>query len=105
MLDYAVIGIAYKIINPTREKSNYYEIDYCGLEIYYENARSFYTEGELVVLRYSLIATDTVYSFTLDGESVDYSYKNGVFEICFNMPDHNVKLECHSVNTMAMNEK
>ena len=70
----------------------------------YENAKNLYAEGELVVLRYSLIATDTDYSFTLDGESVDYSYKNGAFEICFNMPNHNVKLECHSVNTMTMND-
>lgn len=103
LLDYAVIGSVYKIINPTRKKDDLYKIDYCGLENFYENARSSYKEGELVVLRYSLIATDTNYSFTLDGESVDYSYNNGAFEICFNMPDHDVKLVCHSVNTMAMN--
>lgn len=105
LLDYAVIGSIYKFINPTRENNNLYVIDYCGLENIYENAKSFYKAGELVVLRYSLIATDTDYSFTLDGESVDYSYKNGAFEISFNMPDHNVKLELHSVNTMAMKEQ
>lgn len=104
LLDYAVIGSVYKIIKPTRKNSNLYAIDYCGSENLYENARSFYAKGDLVVLKYSLIATDTKYSFTLDGESVDYSYKNGAFEICFNMPDHNVKLECHSVNTMMQNE-
>lgn len=104
LLDYAVIMRVYMIINSTRENSLLYEIDYCGLENFYENAKSVYKEGELVVLRYSLIATDTDYSFTLDGESVAYSYKNGAFEISFNMPNHNVKLECHSVNTMAIKE-
>lgn len=104
LLDYAVIESVYKIINSARENRNLYEIDCCGLENFYENAKSFYTEGEFVVLRYTLIATDTDYSFTLDGENVDFSYRNGAFEICFKMPDHNVKLECHSVNTMTMNE-
>lgn len=102
LLDYVVVGMVYKIINSARKNSNLYQVDYCGLENLYENARSSYKEGELVVLRYSLIATDTDYSFTIDGEKADYSYKNGVFEICFNMPNHDVKLECHSVNTMAM---
>lgn len=104
LLDYAVVGSVYKIINPTKENNSLYEIDYCGLDNFYEKAKSFYIEGELVILRYSLIATDTDYSFTLDGESVDYTYRNGAFEICFKMPDHNVKLECHSVNTMIINE-
>lgn len=31
--------------------------------------------------------------------SVYYSYMNEAFEICFSVPNHNVKLECHPVNT------
>lgn len=103
LIDYAVFGSIYKIVKPSRKESNLYKIDYCGLENCYENARNSYKEGELVVLRYSLIATDTNYSFTLDEESVDYSYRNGAFEICFYMPNHDVKLVCHSVNSMTMN--
>ena len=54
-----------------------------------------------MVLYYDLIATDTDYSFYLDGEPLNVGYDHGKgFEIRFVMPEHDVKLECRSKNTM-----
>ena len=78
-----------------------YNVDYCGSKSDYENAKDAYRAGEKVKLYYSMIATDTDYSFYLDGEPLNYDYddKKG-FIITFTMPEHDVKLECRSVNSM-----
>lgn len=78
-----------------------YKVDYCGQMSSYENAKPAYRAGEKVELYYPFIATDTDYSFYLDGESVNYDYddKHG-FVISFIMPDHDVKLECVMKNLM-----
>jgi hypothetical protein len=53
------------------------------------------------VLYFELIATDTDYSFYLDGERINYKYDDRKgFVITFVMPEHNVKLECESHNSM-----
>ena len=51
---------------------------------------------------YNLIATDTEYSFLLDGERLKFEYdeKNG-YVISFTMPAHDVKLECKMRNNMV----
>lgn len=79
-----------------------YQVDYCGQQGAYDNAKKSYRAGEQVELHYKYIATDTDYSFYLDGEHVDYSYddKHG-FVISFIMPEHDVKLECRTVNSMV----
>ena len=79
-----------------------YNVDYCGSKYCYANAKDNYKAGSKVTLYFDLIATDTDYSFTLDGEPVDWSYddKKG-FVIEFIMPEHDVKLECHTRNSMA----
>ena len=48
-----------------------------------------------------MIATDTDYSFWLDGAELsrDYDTKKG-FILSFIMPEHDVKLHCSSRNTM-----
>ncbi len=81
--------------------SKKYKVDYCGQEICYSNAKESYKAGSKVTLYFDLIATDTDYSFTLDGEPADWSYdeKKG-FVIEFIMPEHDVILECHSKNSM-----
>ena len=74
------------------------EYDYKGA---YVNAKDYYRAGSKVVLYYDLIATDTDYSFLLDGEHIPFTYdeKKG-YIIEFVMPGHDVKLECRQVNSM-----
>ena len=83
-------------------KAQKYTVDYCGSKGCYSNAKDSYKAGTKVTLYFELIATDTDYSFTLDGEPVDWSYdeKKG-FVIEFIMPEHDVKLECHTKNSMT----
>ena len=45
-----------------------YKVDYCGKQFEYKNARDEYRAGENVTLYYSMIATDTDYFFSLDGD-------------------------------------
>ena len=47
------------------------EYDYKGA---YVNAKDYYRAGSKVVLYYDLIATDTDYSFLLDGEHIPFTY-------------------------------
>ena len=86
----------------TKHKNkDYYSVDYCGQKDCYTNAKDKYKAGSKVTLYYDLIATDTDYKFTLDGESLNWtSDENGLFTIEFIMPDHDVKLECHTKNSM-----
>ena len=55
-------------------------MDYCGSKGCYSNAKDSYKAGSKVPLYFELIATDTDYSFTLDGEPVNWSYdeKKGI---------------------------
>ena len=78
-----------------------YSVDYGGCEFFYKNAKKKYKAGEKVTVYYDLIATDTSYTFYLDGEelNVGYSDKNG-FEISFVMPAKDVKLTVTMRNTM-----
>jgi len=79
-----------------------YKIDFGGSEGAYRGAKKAYRAGEQVTLYYDLIATDTDYSFYLDGEPIDFNYdeKKG-FVIRFTMPEHDVKLECSPRNSMT----
>ena len=80
-----------------------YAVDYCGQKDFYSNAKDSYREGQKVTLYYPLIATDTDYHFYLDGETLNYLYEdNKGFAIKFVMPDHDVKLECVSTNSMTV---
>lgn len=82
-------------------KAEKFNVDYCGSKSCYSNAKDSYKAGTKVTLYFDLIATDTDYSFTLDGKPVSYSYDNNKgFVIEFTMPEHDVKLECHSRNSM-----
>ena len=83
------------------KKNDYYSVDYCGAKYCYSNAKDSYKTGTKVTLYYELILTDTDYSFTLDGEPVQWTYneKKG-YVIEFTMPEHDVKLECHTKSSM-----
>lgn len=78
-----------------------FKVDYDGQKDCFENAKDEYEPGEEVELYYGLIATDTDYSFFLDGERINYLYEDGKgFVIRFTMPDHDVKLVCEHRNSM-----
>jgi len=79
-----------------------YTVDYCGEKQMYDGAQDSFAPGTTVTLRYTLISSDTDYAFYLDGEklSVDFDSNKGYF-IRFTMPDHNVRLECVTKNTMT----
>ncbi len=81
-----------------------YKVDYCGDESFYEGAKPAYPAGEKVTLYYTLIATDTNYSFFLDGEPVKYEWviDKGI-AVSFVMLEHDIKLECRMVNSMCYN--
>ena len=78
-----------------------YQVDYCGGKDCYSNAKDSYRAGSTVTLYFELIATDTDYHFFLDGEPLPFGYdeKKG-FVIRFTMPEHDVKLEVSSENSM-----
>ena len=102
-----------------------YKIDFCGQQPYYlqqvpqghkpekskksnpsimegmVSARSEYYAGEQVVLYFYMVATDTNYTFLLDGEKIYPDYQTGKgYIIHFIMPEHDVKLQCISRNSM-----
>ena len=78
-----------------------YKIDYDGRD-WYEGAKDSYKAGEKVTLYYGMIATDTDYSFYLDGERINTGYdEERGFVIEFTMPDHDVALRCESRNSMV----
>lgn len=79
-----------------------YKVDYCGAKDFYSNAKKTYKAGEEVELIFDLVATDTDYTFYLDGKSEDldvHGTGNG-FLIRFTMPDHDVKLNYSEKNSM-----
>lgn len=78
-----------------------YRVEYDSKDLY-SNARDYYRAGTNVKLCFELIATDTDYSFLLDGERIPFTYdeKKG-FIIEFTMPEHDVTLECETRNSMV----
>lgn len=81
--------------------SKKYVINFHGSEGLFKGAKSSYREGEKVVLSFPYIATDTGYSFELDGNRINCGYdeRNG-YIISFVMPSHNVDLKVYSKNSM-----
>ena len=68
----------------------------------YKGAKDEYRAGETVTVYFDMIATDTDYSFYLDGERINPGYDEGKgFVITFTMPEHDVKLSCESRNSMV----
>lgn len=79
-----------------------YKVDYCGAKDFYANAKDTYKSGEEVELIFELVATDTDYTFYLDGksENLDVHGTGNGFVIRFTMPDHDVKLNYSEKNSM-----
>lgn len=81
-----------------REK---YKVDYNGQKFSFKNAKDKYRAGEKVTLYYWLIATDTDYSFSVDGAELSLGYDdNKGYVLSFIMPDHDVSVHCFSRNSM-----
>lgn len=67
----------------------------------FTSERTEYRKGEAVKVLFPYIATDTSYSFYVDGKDADISYEDGIFVIRFIMPDHDVEVSYTSRNTMV----
>lgn len=78
-----------------------YKVDYEGRKSSFDNAKDYYREGEKVEVYFSFIATDTDYSFYVDGQRYNamYDNKHG-YVISFTMPAHDVRIGFKSVNSM-----
>ncbi|MBQ7475393.1 MAG: hypothetical protein IJS78_05670 [Clostridia bacterium] len=77
-----------------------YKLDFSGKESGFSGAKASYREGETVTFYFPLTATDTDYSFFVDGEPFDPDYSDGDgFIFTFPMPAHDVKVDYTAENT------
>ena len=80
---------------------NKYHLHFDGYGL--ESPKTSYADGEPVTVYYSMIATDTDYSFFVDCEDIElsqsYDDKHG-FVLKFNMPAHDVTVSVKSRNSM-----
>lgn len=69
----------------------------------FENVKNGYREGEQVKIYFPYVATDTDYTFYLDGERInDYEYSDlKGFVFTFTMPARDVTLDFDSKNSMV----
>ena len=75
------------------------EYDSKGL---YRGAKDSYKVGQKVTLRFPYVATDTSYSFYLNGKAIDNTYSDlGGYKLEFVMPPYDAKLECVTKNDMV----
>lgn len=78
-----------------------YKVDYGTSKGAFDNAKDSYRAGQKVELYFSMIATDTDYSFYVDGQLVNPKYDNSKgYVIAFTMPEHDVRVGYKSVNSM-----
>ena len=83
-----------------------YKVDYHGQKDFLKGAKEVYEAGETVRVCYRFIATDTVYSFLVDGAPVnpDFDTEEG-YIITFTMPEHDVSMEIKTRNLMVSFEE
>ena len=85
-------------ILPTSTDVYTIEYDSKGL---YSGAKDSYKAGQKVTLRFPYVATDTSYSFYLNGKAIDKTYSDlGGYKLEFVMPPYDAKLECVTRNDM-----
>lgn len=78
-----------------------YNVDYRGQKASFEGAKDRCRAGAKVRLVYSLIATDTDYSFHVEGAEYRVGYSNGEgYVVTFTMPAHDIKVWVESRNSM-----
>ena len=78
-----------------------YKMEYGNKDLY-RGAKDSYTAGQKVTLRFPYVATDTSYSFYLNGKAIDKTYYSdlGGYKLEFVMPPYDAKLECVTKNDM-----
>ena len=78
-----------------------YAVDYGGQKTWFKNAKDSYRAGQTVTIYYDCIATDTDYTFYVDGTYFrpEYSDAKG-FILTFRMPDHDITIRVEERNTM-----
>ncbi len=81
------------------DDSGHYKVNCQG----FEGAKNSYKPGDKVELYYTLIATDTDYSFYIDDESYNayWDDEKGGYKISFTMPEHDVTVSCKTRNSMV----
>lgn len=81
-----------------------YKVDYHGQMNRFDGAKENYVEGTEVEISYSLLATDTDYTFYVDGKkvSVEWNNKKG-YIIRFTMPAHDIEVYCNEKNSIFRN--
>ena len=84
--------------NPPARK---YSVDYHGQENLFQGAKPGYAAGDTVKLRYDLIATDTDYTFYVDGETFNADWDGGAYVLKFKMPEHDIEVYCEHHNSMV----
>ena len=70
---------------------------------FFESKRTQYAAGEIVTVRYDIIATDTDYHFYIDDDVEMKQDFDGGYVFTFIMPDHDVTLHEESYNSMVYN--
>lgn len=77
-----------------------YSIEYDSKDLY-RGAKDSYKAGQTVTLGFPYVATDTSYSFYLNGVPIDKTYSDiGGYKLTFVMPPYDAKLECVTRNDM-----
>ena len=77
-----------------------YKVHYNKNKSCFSNAKDSYRAGEQVTLIYPFIATDTDYSFSVDGADYKLTYTDRGYELSFVMPDHEVIVNVSWRNSM-----
>ncbi len=96
----AVLLIGGMLVFGNLNRTPQYHVDYSGDKAWYEGAKDSYPAGAEVTLYFDMIATDTKYTFLLDGEPIRVDCENEKFVIRFTMPEHDVTLSCRTQNIM-----
>lgn len=89
--------------SPADSNTQKYHVDYRGQKSMFKGAQDEYAPGETVRLVFYLWATDTDYSFYLDGEYLRGRWDEDLgFVLEFTMPDHDVTVSYEMRNSMEM---
>ncbi|GEM_PF-419607 len=77
-----------------------YKINFDGCKAGFRDPAECFRVGEAVRLCFDMIATDTNYTFLVDGEPFSPRYEDHCYVLEFAMPDHDVTIKVNSRNVM-----
>ena len=97
----AAAAIIVAIIKYKHSDNNKYHLDFGGNDLGFKGVRKFYHAGNSVKIYYTMAATDTDYTFIVDGKTVPALYEDGKgFVLTFRMPPADAKVTVIERNTM-----